>query len=86
MITDQLAAAGLLIVSAIVGLIPEWTPDLPDFAGMGAAVGGSVGMLNGYFPVLQLGAMVVVFLSVRLFFMLWHALVLAYSLIPFKMT
>jgi hypothetical protein len=86
MLIDWLTAAGVTVASALLGLIPEWSPNLPDFVTMGTTIGGSAGLFNGYVPVFQLFVVLMLYLGLRAALMLWHLAKLAYSLVPFKAT
>lgn len=86
MITDFLVSFVLGLLTGLLSLIPDWSPDLSGLHVAFSEVAAAVQMLNGYFPVDVLGVCVGLLFTVKLAIAAWHGLIFVYDKFPFKAT
>lgn len=85
MITAAVFGFGLLLVGGLLGMVPAFA--LPEsVTSAGASVGGTLGSVNGIFPVVTLGACLAAVLALWVFVNAWGLIVMVYDRIPFKAT
>lgn len=83
MLVDFLIGLVVGIFTGILGLMPAY--QLPaSITDLGGTIGSSVAAINGVFPVVTLGACLVLMIGARLFIAAWSAIAWAYDKIPFK--
>jgi hypothetical protein len=83
-ITDAILGGLLTVARAILGLIPEWGPDVSAVSGSGETIGQTAAAGNGWFPVATLAAVLALIWGYRIVLMVWRLITRGYELLPFK--
>lgn len=78
MITEALLTFMAEAVGAVLGLVPQWEPPTEALAASSSSLGASAARANGYFPVVTLGACLVLVLGFKVFLIVWRLVVFIY--------
>lgn len=84
MLIDLLVGIVQGILNGVLALIPSYS--LPELTGFGGQLGSGVATMNGYFPMVTLGACLLVIIGARVAIAAFDLAVFLYGLIPFKAT
>ena len=85
MILDWIMGALIGLWTGFFALFPSY--ELPDsVSSVGSSLGASVSTVNGIFPIVTLGACLLVMIGARLFVALWAGISWVYGKIPLKFT
>lgn len=86
MVIEALVALMATSISAVLDVIPSWTPPTEAFSQSSASVGAMAASGNGYFPVKVLGVCLVLVLGLKVALFGWRVIVFIWSVLPFKAT
>lgn len=86
MIIDILVGLVVNLLRSLILGVPAWTPDTGSFTSSFYQIGTMASILNGYFPVVALGAGIVLTFGIRVIYAVWVVIVFVYDRFPLKFT